>query len=53
MIQITEQIYSILWNMRSMTREEAFSLSNLERQIILKQIDDRVKMVEKTGLALL
>jgi hypothetical protein len=39
--------------MRGMTREEAWTLCNDERKIILKQIDERVKSIEKTGLPLL
>jgi hypothetical protein len=46
-------ITSIIFHMRGMTREEAWTLSNDERQIILKQIEERVKMVEKTGLPIL
>lgn len=51
--ELIEQIYNIVWNMRGMSREEAWALSHEERKIIMRQIDDRVKMVEKTGLAIL
>lgn len=50
---LIEHIYSITWHMRGMTREEAWTLCNDERKIILKQIDERVKSIEKTGLPLL
>jgi len=43
-----------MWHMRgSLSREEAWGLSPEERKAILKQIDDRVKQVEKTGIALI
>lgn len=35
------------------TREEAWTLSPYERRDIIKLIEERVKVVEKTGLALL
>jgi hypothetical protein len=34
-------------------REEAWTLSHFERRDMMKLIDERVKLVEKTGLALL
>jgi len=52
--ELIDHIHSIMWNMRgSLSREEAWTLSNEERKSILKQTDDRVKMVEKTGLSIL
>lgn len=49
-----EQIHSIMWNMRgSLSRDEAWSLSPDERKSILRQIEERVKLVEKTNLPLL
>jgi uncharacterized protein YbcI len=52
--ELIEHVHSIMWNMRgSLSREEAWSLSHKERKSLLKQIDERVKLVEKTGLALL
>ena len=43
-----------MWQMRgSLSREEAWTLSPDERRDILKQVEGRVKVVEKTGLALL
>ena len=49
-----DHIHSIMWNMRgSISREEAWVMSNEERKGILKQIDERMKMVEKSGLALI
>jgi len=47
-------ITSIMWHMRgSISREEAWTLSHEERRDILKLIDERVKLVEKTGLPLI
>lgn len=37
----------------SISREEAWTLSPAERKDIMKLIDERIKLVEKTGLALL
>ena len=51
---IIEHIYYIIWHMRGgLSREEAWSLSDKERKIIIKQIDERVKQVEKTNLAII
>lgn len=47
-------IHNIMWHMRgSISREEAWHLSALERREVLELIEDRVKAVEKTGLAIL
>ena len=52
--ELIDQVHSIMWHMRgSLTREEAWVLSHNERRRILKQIEERVKMVEKTGLPIL
>ena len=52
--ELMDHIHSIMWNMRgSISREEAWVMSNEERKGILKQIDERMKMVEKSGLALI
>jgi hypothetical protein len=43
-----------MWYMRgSLTREEAWTLSVEERKEIMKLVDERIKLVEKTGLPLL
>jgi hypothetical protein len=43
-----------MWYMRgSLTREEAWTLSATERKEIMKLVDERIKLVEKTGLPLL
>ena len=47
-------IHNIMWHMRgSISREEAWHLSSQERQDFLELIEERVKAVEKTGLAIL
>lgn len=47
-------ITSLMWHMRgSISREEAWTLSYVERMDILKLVDERMKVVEKTGLPLL
>lgn len=52
--EIIAHIHNILWHMRGgVTREEAWTLSADERKNITKLIEDRVKIVEKTGLPLL
>ena len=52
--ELIDQIYSIMWHMRgSLNRQDAWSLSAHERARIMKQIEERVKTVEKTGLAVL
>lgn len=46
--------HNIMWHMRgSISREEAWSLSPQERLDFLELIEERVKAVEKTGLAIL
>jgi hypothetical protein len=51
--KLISQIHEILWHMRSISREEAWSLSFDERKDILKQIEERVKLVETTKLPIL
>lgn len=46
-------IYKIMWYMRGMGRDDAWSLSPEEREIILNDVKERVETVEKTGLPLL
>lgn len=47
-------IQDIMWHMRGgVTREEAWTLSSMEREALLEDIKARVKTVEETGLALL
>ena len=49
-----DHVHSIMWHMRgSISREEAWHLSPDERKNLLKQIEDRIKQVEKTGLAVI
>ncbi len=52
--ELVEHVHLIMWNMRgSLSRDEAWTLSNDERKSILAQIEERVKTVEKTGLPLI
>lgn len=51
--ELMDHVQLIAWHMRSMSREEVWSLSPDERRGILAQIDERIKQVEKTGLALI
>lgn len=45
---------AIMWHMRgSLSREEAWTLSPAERTDVLKSIEDRKELTEKTGLPLL
>jgi len=47
-------IVSLMWHMRgSLSREEAWTLSHIERVDIQKFIEERLKIVEKTRLPLL
>jgi hypothetical protein len=50
---IERQIYDICWYMRSMGREEAWSLSYKERETIMKLIEANIKRVNDTHLPLL
>jgi hypothetical protein len=52
--ELRRQIVSIMWHMRGgVTREEAWTLCYQERRDMMKFIDERIKLVEKTGLPLL
>jgi hypothetical protein len=47
-------IIAIMWHMRgSLSRDEAWTLSPVERIDVLKSIEERKEMTEKTGLPLL
>jgi hypothetical protein len=51
---IQKVITSIMWHMRgSISRDEAWSLCHEEREIISKFIEERIKVVEKTGLPMI
>lgn len=51
---IRKQLFDIMWHMRgSISREEAWTLSREERLEIKNYIDDRIKIVKESGLALL
>lgn len=51
--ELMDLIHEIIWHMRGMTREEAWTLSPEERKSILEDIKKRVETVEKSGLPLL
>lgn len=52
--ELRRHIASILWHMRGgVTREEGWALSPAERRDMMHLIEERVKVVEKTGLPLL
>jgi hypothetical protein len=47
-------ITTIMWHMRgALSREEAWTLSPDERQDIMKSIEERKEITEKTGIALM
>jgi hypothetical protein len=47
-------IVRIMWHMRgSLSREEAWTLSPIEREDIVALVDEHRDLVEKTGLALM
>jgi hypothetical protein len=49
-----QQMTSIMWHMRGgISREEAWTLSPIERKDMMKLIDEHVKLVEKTKLPLM
>jgi hypothetical protein len=51
---LRSQITSIMWHMRgSVTREDAWTLSPIERKDMLHLIEEHIKLVEKTKLPLL
>jgi hypothetical protein len=52
--QIRKLITAIMWHMRgSLSRDEAWTLSPDERADILKSIENRKELTEKTGLPLM
>ena len=52
--KLIDQIHEMMWHQRgSLSREEAWALTFHERKRILKQIEERVKLVETTRLPLL
>jgi hypothetical protein len=51
--ELMDHIQQIMWHMRSIGREEAWALSPEERKSLLAQIEERIKQVEKTGLAVI
>lgn len=52
--ELRAHIVSIMWHMRgSLSREEAWTLSPVERMDIQKFIEERLKIVEKTHLPLI
>jgi hypothetical protein len=52
--ELRKQIVQICWHMRGgVTRDEAWSLSYVERKDIMDFIKERIKFVEKTGMPLL
>ncbi len=51
---LRKTITDIMWHMRgSVSREDAWAMSYEEREDIFKLIEERLKIVEKTGLPLL
>jgi hypothetical protein len=52
--QMRQLTTTLMWHMRgSLSREEAWTLSRHERQDIIKSIEERKKLTEKTGIALM
>lgn len=52
--ELTKSIYEICWYMRGgITREEAWSLSTNEREIIYDIIKQNLENTKKTGMPLL
>ena len=52
--ELRTHIINILWHMRGgLTRNDAWSLAPQERADIMKYIEERLKIVEKTKLPLL
>lgn len=52
--QMRKLIATIMWHMRgSLSREEAWTLSPDERKDMIKSIEERKEMTEKTGLPLM
>lgn len=52
--ELRAHVTMLMWHMRgSLSREEAWTLSPDERKDVLKLIEERLKIVEKTRLPLL
>jgi hypothetical protein len=52
--QLRQLITTLMWHMRgSLSRDEAWTLSPEERQDVIKSIEDRREITEKSGLALM
>lgn len=52
--ELRRSVADMMWHMRgSLSREEAWTLSLAERDDIRRLIEERMKIVEKTNLALL
>lgn len=52
--ELRDHIVSIIWHMRGgLSRDEAWALSPVEREDIMRFIQERMKIVEKTKLPLL
>lgn len=51
--ELRQQVIQICWHMRSMSREEVWTLSYVERREVMDFIKERIKFVEKTGMPLL
>lgn len=52
--ELRAHIVNLMWHMRgSLSREEAWTLSMEERKDIMRLIEERLKVVEKTRLPLL
>jgi len=52
--ELRELIHELMWHMRgSLSREEAWTLSPVERSELLADIKKRIETVEKTQLPLL
>lgn len=49
-----QAVHNLMWHMRgSLSREEAWILSPMERDDLRKFIEERMKLVEKTNLPLI
>jgi len=52
--ELRELIHELMWHQRGgLTREEAWTLSPVERTVMMDSIKKRIETVEKTGLPLL
>ena len=52
--ELRRNLYNIMWHMRgSISREDAFELTPIEREDIRLLIDERMKIVKETHLPLL